>query len=166
MRLERLRLELRMELAPNEMRMIWQLHHLYVSSIWSRPRDAQPRRDHRLFILAIEFVAMAVAFADLKLAIDLVRQRVRLNLASPRPQPHGAAQFFHAAQLAQLVDHAMGRRGIELARVCLDQSNHVPRKLHAGGLHPQANPEVWHLVLARVTNGDQHSLNATLAKPA
>jgi hypothetical protein len=86
----------------------------------------------RLFVFAVEFVTMAVALADLVLAIGFVRQRVRLHLAGPRAQPHGAAQLFHAAQLAQLVDHAMRRRRIELARVGLLQAADVARNsMHA-----------------------------------
>src|SRR5258708_35069994 len=115
MRLQRLRLELGMELAADEMRMIRQSHHLYVSTVGRRPRNSQSRRHHRLLVFAVEFVAMAVALADFQLAVDFVGQRVGLNLASPCAQPHGAAQFFDAAQLAQLVDHAMRRRLIELA---------------------------------------------------
>src|SRR5258708_5005231 len=115
MRLQRLRLELGMELAADEMRMIRQFHHLYVSTVRRRPRNSQSRRHHRLLVFAVEFVAMAVALADFQLAVDFVGQRVGLNLASPCAQPHGAAQFFDAAQLAQLVDHAMRRRLIELA---------------------------------------------------
>src|ERR1700693_3702371 len=115
MRLQRLRLELGMKLASDEMRMIRQSHNLNVSSVGRRAGDVQPSRHHRLFVLAVEFVTMAVALADLELAINLVRQRIKLNLASPCAQTHGAAKFFDAAQLAQLIDHAMWRRRIELA---------------------------------------------------
>src|SRR5437762_5367034 len=51
MRLERLRFELGMELAADEMGMIRQLDHFHVSSIRSRSRNPQPRRRHRLFVL-------------------------------------------------------------------------------------------------------------------
>src|SRR6476619_489240 len=115
MRLERLRLELRMELAANKMRMIRQLHHLHVSSIRRRSGNAQARSRHGLFVLAIELIAMPVPLADFERAINLLRQGIGLNLAWPRPQSHRPAQFLYAPQLAQLVDHTMWRRGIELA---------------------------------------------------
>src|ERR1022692_891469 len=98
MRFQRLRLELGMKLASDEMRMIRQFHDLDISSVGRRAGDAQPGRHHRLFIFAIEFVTMAVALADLELAVDLVRQRVGLNLASPCAQTHGAAKFLDSSQ--------------------------------------------------------------------
>src|SRR5580693_3521854 len=87
MRLQGLRLELRMKLASDEMRMVRQFHHLDVSAIRRRPGDAQSSSHHRLLVFAVKFVTMAVALADLQLAVDLVRQRVRFNLASPGAQP-------------------------------------------------------------------------------
>src|SRR5580700_11640972 len=109
---------------------------------------------------------MAVTLADFKLAVDLVGQSVGLNLASPRAQTHGAAKFFHAAQLAQLVDHSMRRRLIELARIRIRQSYDIAGKLHASGLHSQANAKVRNLILTGVANRDQHPFNSALAKTA
>src|SRR5882672_9306733 len=104
MRLQRLRLELRMELATDKMGMVRQFDHLDVSPVGRRTGNSQPRRHHRLFVFAIELIAMAVALADLQLAINLLRQRVGLDLTGPRSQAHGAAKFLDAAQLAELVD--------------------------------------------------------------
>ena len=86
MRLQRLRLELRMELAAEEMRMSGELDDLDVGAVGRGPGDAQARRGQRLFVLAVEFVAVAVAFADLGLSIDLVGERAGLELAGPRPR--------------------------------------------------------------------------------
>src|SRR5712692_4322569 len=57
MRLQRLRLELGMELASDEVRVIGQLNHFDVGSVRGRPRDPQSRRYQGLLILAVEFVA-------------------------------------------------------------------------------------------------------------
>src|ERR1700686_5813526 len=164
MRLQRLRFEFRMELTPNEKRMTRNLHDLNVSAVRSRARNAQPGRHHGLFILTIELVAMPMPLADLGLTIDFVRQRPRLDLARPCPQPHRATQLFHAAQLAQLVDHAMRSRRIELTRVSIRQSANVARKFNAGGLHPQTDPEVRDMLLARVLDRLQHAFDAPLAE--
>src|SRR5258708_26304538 len=91
MRLQRLRLEFRMKLASDEVWMIGQLHHLHVSAVGSRPRNPQSRCDHRFFVFSIEFVAMPVPLADFDLAVNLVGQRVRLDLARPGAQAHGAS---------------------------------------------------------------------------
>src|SRR5437899_662021 len=42
MRLQGLRLEFRMKLAPDEMRMAGDLHHLHVSAVGRRARETQP----------------------------------------------------------------------------------------------------------------------------
>src|SRR5690349_17638933 len=94
MRLQRLRLEFRMELAADEMRMIRQLHHLDVSPIRSRSGNLQASCRQRLFILAVELITMPVPLADLRLPINSVRQRSRLDLAIPCAQTHGSAEFF------------------------------------------------------------------------
>src|ERR1700679_954254 len=104
MRLQRLRLELGMKLAPDEMWMVGQFYHLHISSVRRRARDAQPSRYHRLFVFTIEFVAMAVPLADFQLAVDLGGQSVGFDLARPGAQTHGAAKFFDPAQLTQLVN--------------------------------------------------------------
>ena len=130
------------------------------------PEIRSPPAVSVLFVLAIEFVAMAVALADFGFAVDLVRQRVRLDLAGPCAQPHGAAQFFDAAQFAQFVDHAVRRRRIELAGVGVGQPANVARKFDAGGLHAQANAEVRNFLLARVADRHQHAFDAALAEAA
>src|ERR1035438_1876759 len=117
MRLQRLRLEFRMKLAPDKKRMSRNLHHLYISSIRSRTRNTQPSRHHRLLILTVKFVTMPVALADFRLPVNLMGQRPRLNLARPRSKPHRTAQVLYATQLAQLVNHAMWSRLIELTRI-------------------------------------------------
>ena len=65
--------------------------------------DPQAAAFSTLFVFAIEFVAMAMALADLARAVGLVREAALGQLAGPSAQPHRAAQFVDALQLAQLV---------------------------------------------------------------
>src|SRR5437667_7230979 len=99
MRLQRLRFEFRMELAADEMWMVRQLDHLDVSSVGGRAGNSQSRRGESALVFAIELVTMAVALADLSLAVNSVRQRSRFDLAGPGTQPHGSAELLHATQL-------------------------------------------------------------------
>src|SRR5438045_908855 len=102
-----------MKLASNKMRMPRNFNHLHISSIRSRARNLQPAGRHRLFIFAIELIAMPVPLADLGLPIDFICQSVSLNLARPSPQTHRPAQFLHSPQLAELVNNSMWSRLIE-----------------------------------------------------
>src|SRR2546425_4691782 len=162
MRLQRLRLELRMELATNKMRMPRNLYHLDISAVRSRSRNFQAAGNHRLFVFAIEFVAMPVPLTNFCLAVNPKRQSVRLDLARPRAQTHRPTQLFHAPQLAQFVDHAMWRGRIKLAGIGLRQPADVARKLDASRLHAKTNAKVRHLLLARVLNCRQHPFDTAL----
>src|SRR5208337_697829 len=142
MRLQRLRFEFGMKLASDEERMTGNFDHFNVSAVRSRTGNAQPAGHHGLFILAIELVTMPVPLADLGLAIHFIRQRSRLDLARPCAQPHRATQFFDATQLAQLVDHAMRSRRIELTRIGTRQAADVARIFNASRLHSQTDSEV------------------------
>src|SRR6266480_4219541 len=97
MRLERLRLEFRMELATNEVWMVRQLNDFYVRAIRSGAGDLQAGGGQGLFVFPVELISVAMPFADFRLAVNFVGQSARFNLASPGAKPHGAAQFFHAA---------------------------------------------------------------------
>src|SRR5690348_14585692 len=102
--------------------------------------------------------------ADFCLAINAVRQSVGLDLASPRAQAHGPAEFLHSAQLTQFVNHSMWRGRIEFARICVLQTTNVARKFNAGRLHPEANAEIRNLLLTRISDRLQHTFNPALPK--
>src|SRR4051812_31731332 len=107
-----------------------------------------------------------MALADLDVAVDALRQSVGLDLAGPRAQAHGAAKLVDAAQLAQLIDDAVRRGLVELARVRAFKSTHVARKLDACRLHAEADSEIRYLFLARIADRIQHSFDAALAEAA
>ena len=52
-------------------------------------------------------------------------------MARIRAQPHGAAQFVDALQLAQLVNHAMRRGGIEFGGIGVLHAAHVARDIRS-----------------------------------
>ncbi len=62
--LQRLRFELRMELASEEERVIRNLHDLHIGRIRRGARQPQPAAGQQSFILAVELIAMPVPFAD------------------------------------------------------------------------------------------------------
>src|SRR6516225_9233849 len=109
---------------------------------------------------------MPVPFADLESAVYLRRQRVRLDLASPRAQSHRSTKLLHAAQLPQFVDHTMRRSRIELTRIRFFQTDHIASKLNASRLHSKANAKIRNLLLTRISARDQHALDAALAESA
>jgi len=116
MRLQRLRLELRMELAAEEVRMARDFHDLDISCVGRGAAQPQSAASKQRFVLAIELVPVPVPLADLRRsAVGLGSQRILLQDAGPRAQPHGAAHLFHTQQFTQLVNDAVLRGRVELA---------------------------------------------------
>src|SRR5215471_13537999 len=153
MRLQRLRLKFWMELAAYEVWMVGNLNDFNISSVRGCAADLQTSAGEDGLIFPVEFVTVAVALTDLCSAVDVGRQALRLQLASPGPQTHGAAQFVNAAQLTQLINYAMGRAGIELARISIFEPTHVTGKFDASRLHAQTNPKVGNLLFSSIADG-------------
>ena len=74
MRLERLGLEFRMELAAQIPRVIFQFADLHVHSVGSLARELQAMLLQHRLILAVELVAVPVPFADFLLSVGFPRE--------------------------------------------------------------------------------------------
>ena len=119
---------------------------------------------------------MAMALADLGLAIDGPRQAAGLQAAVLATEAHGAAQVsvliaaLHLAGLGQpLGDQGydrMGGLGIELGAVGTLQAGHVAGVFDDGHLHAEADPQVGDAVLAGVAHRLDLALDAALAEAA
>src|SRR5580704_13200083 len=75
MRGKRLRFEFRMKLAANEPRMIGHFDNFDIHAIGCPAGNAESGARERLLVLAIKFVAMAVALGDFERAVSLMRKR-------------------------------------------------------------------------------------------
>ena len=77
MRSQRLGFEFRMELAADEPRVVGGFDNFYVNAVRSASGDAEAGAGERVFVFAIEFVAMAMALGNFQCAVGLVRRRSR-----------------------------------------------------------------------------------------
>src|SRR6516165_12369558 len=164
MRLHGLRFELRVELAAQIPGVIRDLADLDVGAVRCFPGDAQPGGLQSVFILAVELVAVAVAFVDFALAIGLTRKAVFGQTAGPASQPHGASKLIDALQFAQLKNHTMRRAGVEFGRIGVGETADIARVFDHQGLHAEADAEIGDLPLTRVTDGVQHAVDAAPAE--
>ena len=87
-RLERLGLELGVELAAEEEGMVGDLDDLDVGGVGGGAGEAKAGAGEDGFVLAVELVAMAVALADLGCAVGLGGEGA--GLAGRRPRRRGA----------------------------------------------------------------------------
>jgi len=74
MRLQGLGLEFGVELAAEEPGMLRGFDDLDVIFVGGAAGDQQPSTCQGLLVIAIEFVAVAVAFADFELAVSAIRE--------------------------------------------------------------------------------------------
>ncbi len=74
MRLQWLGFEFRMKLAAEEPRMVRRFDNFHVILVGCASRNFQAGGDQRFFVVAVEFVAVAMPFADLEFAVGFVRE--------------------------------------------------------------------------------------------
>src|SRR5437764_1376066 len=108
-----------MELAAQSPGMVRELADLDVNRVGGLAGQVQAVLRQNRLELAVELIAVAVPFADLRRAIRGTRETAFREIARVRSQTHGAAQFVDAFQLAQFIDDAIRRSWIDLGRVGL-----------------------------------------------
>src|SRR5690242_13675944 len=113
MGLERLRLEFGMELAAEKPGVLGGFDDFDVILVGGAAGDFEAGAEKSFLVFAIEFVAVAVAFADFELAVSLVSKGAGFEFARPSAEAHGAAHFVDAEEFAQLVVDAVGSLRIE-----------------------------------------------------
>ena len=94
----------------------------------------------------------------------LARPRALVQLDRVGAQAHRAAHVPDLLLLGQEVDHRERRLGVELGRVGAVHAGHVAGEVSHGDLHPEADAEVGHAVLARELRGPDLALDATHAE--
>src|SRR5467141_2067449 len=166
--------EFRMELAADEPRVRWQLDHFAQLLALGQAGNAQALVLQPLYVLALDFVPVAVAFVDHVRAVDLAREAPGLERGALGAQAHRAAEiglFVAALDAAVAVlpfgherDHRVRRVAVEFRAVRAREPDDVARKLDHRELHAQADAEIRDLVLARVLDRLHHAFDAPLAE--
>src|SRR5258708_36071413 len=104
MRLVRFGLEFGMELASEEPGVVGGFDYFYIIFIGGAAGDLEAGAGQNFFVIAIEFVAVAVALADFEFAVGAMGEGAGLEVAGPGAEAHGGAHFGHAEELAHVVD--------------------------------------------------------------
>src|SRR5271156_3881051 len=166
MRSQGFRFELGMELAPYHPRMIRSLDYFYVDAVGSASGDSETGAGQGFFVLAIEFVAVAVALGNFQGAVGFGREGAGLEFARPCAWPHGATHFVHAEEFAEFVDDAIRSGGIEFGAIGVFDMRNLARVFDGGALHAETDAEERDFFLARVSDGVNHSSDAAFAEAA
>src|SRR3954467_555525 len=165
-RLERLRLELGMELHRHVIRMRWQLDHLDEISIERSSHDLESFLGDRFFVETVELETVAMTLFDDVAAIQLVRLGAGLQLARIRAEAHRPAEIVDTQQIAQLVDDVRLGVGRAFGGIRVSQPADVARVFDRGPLETVTDAEVGNLPLARDLRRTHHSARAAIAEAA
>src|SRR5207302_4722604 len=149
-RLERLALELRVVLAADEVRVSLQLDHLDEPELLVDSARDQPLLLELRAIGIVDLVPVAMSLADLWPAVDLRRERTRLQRAGICAEPHGSTLRGHLLLFLHQRDHRVRRSLIELVAVGLLQAADVAGELDGGHLQAEADAKERHLALPRI----------------
>ena len=134
-------------------------------TVWRQSRKRKSRAFKHFAEVVVEFVAVAVAFADLLFAVSLCHCGVVADNAWIRSQTKRAALVGFACLAGQIVDY-LGHVLSELARICVFKPNDVARELDDRDLHSQADSKVRDPVFPGVARGDYHALDSAVTEAA
>ena len=159
-------LELRVELAPHEPRVVRYLHHLHQTAVrrctrYPQAHGLQLRPEH-----VAALIPVTVAFPYLPLAVGLSGLCSLRQHAGILAKPHGAALGGHTHLVRHQVDDRMCRHGAELCAVGIRPPGCVARKFDDRDLHPQADAQIGDTLLPRVLRRQDHPLNAPVTEAA
>src|SRR5881394_4115014 len=141
MRRARPRAILRMELATDEPRMIFELDDLDELSVGRDAGDVESFFFERRNVFGIHFITMTVALFDEIDTVRITRDRSLFQIARIFSESHRAAESVDADEIAQFVDDLVRRFVIELRRVRADHADDVPRELDRRALHAETHAE-------------------------
>src|SRR5579859_994 len=174
MRLERLRLQFRMELHADEPGMVRELDDLGQHAVRRHAGELQARRLQPLLVADVHFIAMTVAFRNVGGAIGVGDPAVGGQDRLVSAESHRATQVAVGRTLLQFVaagpfghqanDWLVGRA--ELSRARLGQPREIARCLDHRHLHAEADTEERHVALAGELHRLDLALGATLAEAA
>ncbi|MPL84476.1 hypothetical protein SDC9_30441 [bioreactor metagenome] len=179
MRREGFRLQLRMELHADEPGVILHLDDLGQPAIGRHAREHQPAGLQLVAILDVDLVAVAVAFLDLRGAIDLGDLRAFLQDRGIGAKPHRAALVVIELALdpvvalhpfLQVIDDGgealLAGLVVEFLRARVGHAGEVARCLDHRHLHAKADAEIGDALFARILRGADLAFGAALAEAA
>ena len=164
MRRRRLRLILGVELRRNKPLLRRQLEYLDQIALGRCATKYDARRLELATQRIIHLVTMPMALADFPLPVNSSHVRSIFENARIRPQSHRSALFGHVLLFRHQVNHRVPRRLRKLRRTRVAPAHHIARIFDERHLHPQANPEKRHIVLARITHRRNLALGSADAK--
>ena len=159
-------LELGVELAGHEPRVVAQLDDLDQAAIGRHARQEHARALEGLAVAVVHLEPVAVTLVDDLLAVDRARLRARQQLGRVQAQAHRAALVLEVALVGHEVDDRVRREHVELGRVDVVRLQDLARELDDRALQAEAQAEVRDPVVAREVRREDLALDAPMAEAA
>src|SRR3990172_747498 len=126
----------------------------------------QSCRLQSLDVLWVYLEPVAVALEHRSTIVEFGDHGVRVNVHIMRPEAHRGAHRLHGALLRQQVNHGILRLRIELRAVRALEAEHMAGEFDRRELEPEAHPLERDLLLPRVLDRFDLSLNPAIAEPS
>ena len=121
---------------------------------------------HNFTVVVVEFIAVAMAFADVLRAVAAAEHAALCGVAGVCAKAQSAALIGAVGLVGQKVYDLVFRISIKFAGIGVFEHADVPRKFNYGNLHTKADSEIWNMVFTAVFCGFYHTLDSALAKAA
>ena len=95
-----------------------------------------------------------------------MRARAFFDLTRIGSETHRPALVFHRPLIVHKIDDGSGPLRKEFRTIGLRNARHVASELDDRALHPETEPQEWHLPLSRMTNGGDLPFDPAIAKPS
>ena len=159
-------LELGMELAGDEPRVVGQLDDLDEAAVRRLAGQHHARGLERLAVAVVHLEAVAMALVDDLLAVDRGGLRAGRQPGRIEAEAHRAALVLHVALVGHEVDDRVLGEHVELGRVGVLRADDLAGELDDRALEPEAQAEVRDPVVAGVVRGEDLALDAAMAEAA
>ena len=143
------RFELGVELDAHVEGAFGEFHRLYDVLVGRGTADGEARFFQRLLKVVIEFVSVAMALFDERLAVATGERRSLSDLTGIGPQTHGAA-LDDPLLVGHQVDDQVGAMLVEFAAVGVRIPQDVACVFDNGNLHTEANTKIGQAILTSV----------------
>ena len=157
-------LEFRMKLDTNKECLICQLDRFDQMSIRRQTGETQSGFGESFTVGIIDFIAVAVTFADMFLTIKREDLCSRLQITGVFPQPKGTAFVDRIILSRHKVDNRIEGELIELPGVGAGKGCHVTSIFDHGNLQTEADTKIRNVMFSCIAAGCDHTLDPAASK--
>ncbi len=134
------------------MEMVGNLKNLHPPAVVASGSEFHPRLFKPFDVFRVDFKPVPVPLTDICLPVYFVRLCILIDNNRDLAEAHRPAHLLYFLLPRQDVDNRMRRIFVKFDTIRILESEDVPGKLNRRKLEPEAYPEIWDVVLPRVSD--------------